>query len=807
VKVLSIISCFAAILLGANSTPSVRRLEEIDAKWAFSAPRKTEPPKVVGAQAPIDAFLLAKLRDKGLEFAPPADHRTLIRRLSFDLTGLPPSSDLFDLPYEKAVDRLLASPRYGERWARHWLDVVRYGETDGGEHNFERFNAWPYRDYVIRSLNEDLPYDQFVREQIAGDVLFPGNRDKLAATGFLVAGPWDQVSAVLNKDPTQRKMARMDELDDMVTTTGATFLGLTLGCARCHDHKYDPIPTRDYYRLTAAFSGAGFGERSVATAEEQAEYDKRVRPLRSQLSTIEAELSRIESPVSANLLAASYRAFDEARRADARRIPTNPLFNREAFPPITARNLRIVVLSHAGPYPQFDRLEVVGTGFVRSSWKSDESAQTDKPATFEIDLGAPSTVSEIIWTSDSKGSKDGFPSIYRFEALLDNRWVPIASNTDHVSTLEMPLPSLAEEDLARALSAEQRERRAQLLASRAALQKELGAIPNPAKIYAATTRKPERSCVLERGSVLKEKEEVSPGALTSVSQLPAELGGIQDDGQRRLALAKWITDPRNPLTARVIVNRIWFYHFGAGIVNTPSDFGKNGDRPSHPELLDWLAQSFVEHGWSMKWLHKQIVMTQSYRQSSRLNPRASTLDSGNRLLWRMPLRRMDAETLRDSLLWLSGSLDTKMGGPSFPLHQKGSAGSYIYHALENDGPEVWRRAVYRFVVRGGDKTLLDSFDCPDPSAATPQRQISNTPTQALALLNNAFVIRQAGLFAKRLEREEPNLEGRIAKAYALAVGRKARPEEVRRGAEFVRKYSLAAFCRALVNSNEFVYTP
>ena len=261
------------------------------------------------------------------------------------------------------------------------------------------------------------------------------------------------------------------------------------------------------------------------------------------------------------------------------------------------------------------------------------------------------------------------------------------------------------------------------------------------------------------------------------------------------------------MTARVIVNRVWYHHFGAGIVNTPSDFGKNGDRPSHPELLDWLAVSFMEHAWSLKWLQKQILLTEAYRQSSTLNPNAAKLDAGNRLIWRIPLRRMDAETLRDSLLWVSGSLDTKMGGPSFPLHQKGSAGSYIYHTLDNDGPEVWRRAIYRFVVRGGDKTLLESFDCPDPSAATPQRQMSNTPTQALALLNNAFVIRQAGLFAKRLEKEASNPGDRIRRAYLLAVGRQASSVEVRRGEEFARKVSLPAFCRALLNSNEFVYSP
>jgi hypothetical protein len=761
---------------------------------------------------PIDAFLLAKLHEKGLDFAPSADHRTLIRRLSFDLIGLPPDPALLDEPYNMAVERLLASPRYGERWGRHWLDVVRFGETDGGEHNYERLNAWPYRDYVIDALNRDLPYNQFIRDQIAGDALYPSDRNKIAATGFLVSGPWDQVSAVLNKDPLMRKTARMDELDDMVTTTCATFLGLTVNCARCHDHKFDPIPSRDYYRMAAAFSGAGFGERAVASAEERKRYDLQVGPLRSELDKVRNELAAIENPVTARLLLVKYRACDEGRRNEPRRIPINPLYNRETFRPVVARYWRMAVTAQAGSSARIDKLELRPAGTAIHAWKAATAASVDKPAVLSMDLGEPKNVSEIAWSSDlSDGERDGTPTLFRFEASTDGSvWQPVASNLDHVSSLELDLPTLPDEELNRTLSEDLRTKRAALAKRRDELQARISVIPTPARIYAVNSHAPEKVAVLDRGSVAKPGEEVTPGGLSAVRELSAQFTIPSDatDAHRRIALADWIADPRNPLTARVIVNRVWYYHFGAGIVNTPSDFGVNGDRPSHPELLDWLAAAFMEHGWSLKWLHRKIVTSQAYRQSSAFNPKAHAIDAGNRLLWRMGLRRMDAETLRDSVLSVAGSLDLTAGGPGFALHKKGARGSFIYHSLDNDGPEVWRRAVYRFVVRGGDRVLLDSFDCPDPSVATPQRTVSNTPVQALALMNNAFVVRQADLLARRLERETPgDTSAQIGRAYLLAFGRPARPAEVAEGARFLKDRSLGLYCRALLNANEFVYVP
>lgn len=814
--ILRIVAVALLALPCATAEPVASASPEPGHWWSLQPLTQPRVPQIGNLRSrianPIDAFLLAKLQEKGLAFAPPADHRTLLRRLSFDLTGLPPDPALLDEPYEQAVERLLASPRYGERWGRHWLDVARFGETDGGEHNYERFNAWPYRDYVIDAFNRDLPYNQFVRDQIAGDALYPNDRNKIAATGFLVAGPWDQVSAVLNKDPLMRKTARMDELDDMVTTTCATFLGLTVNCARCHDHKFDPIPTRDYYRMAAAFSGAGFGERAVASGEERKRYDSQVNPLRTELDRVRTELAAIENPVTVRLLGAKYREFDRQRWGEPRRIPVNPLYNRETFRPAEARYWRMLVSAQHGARARIDRVEVRPAGIVFPAWKAAEAATVDKPAALSMDLGEAKAVGEIVWSADLEdGETDGTPTVYRFECSADGKeWRTVASNLDHVSSLELDLPSLPDEELNRALSAEARERRSVLAKRRDDLQAKLTAIPTPARIYAVNTHAPEKVTVLERGSVAKPGEEVSPGGLSAVRELSPQFGIPPDatDAQQRIALADWIANPKNPLTARVIVNRVWYYHFGAGIVNTPSDFGANGDRPSHPALLDWLAASFMEHGWSLKWLHRQIVTSRAYQQSSAFNPKAHAVDAGNRLLWRMGLRRMDAETLRDSILSVAGSLDLKAGGPSFPLHKKGARGSYIYHALDNDGPAVWRRAVYRFVVRGGDRVLLDSFDCPDPSVAAPQRTVSNTPVQALALMNNAFVVRQADLFAKRLERESPgNRAAQIGRAYLLAFGRTPRPAEVAEGVKFLKGRSLGLYCRALLNANEFVYVP
>jgi cytochrome c553 len=780
--------------------------------WSLRSPVAITPPKGSN-ESEIDAFLRVKLTEKKLLPNPRADQRTLIRRLHFDLTGLAPKPEDYQRSYQETIDMLLASPHYAERWARHWLDVVRFGETDGGEHNYERFHAWPYRDYVIDAFKTDKPYTQFIREQIAGDILEPQNPKMIAATGFLVAGPWDQVSAELNKDKILAATARVDELDDMATTTFHTFQALTVNCARCHDHKFDPIPSKDFYRLTAVFGGVTFGTRRVAPQPEIDAYEGKAKPVRDRLSAINRELGNIEDPVRAAMLLERYQSFDEQRKDAPRRIPVNPIWNRNRFEPSRAKHFRLVITGHQGDRAKLESFQLEPAQLNVKGWTSPAKASVDAPMIVSFDNPEGKLVEKVFWWSDqSTGRNAGMPNVFRLEASEDlSTWVTLCSSLDHIRDLELDLPQVSEPELLQSLTAEARQRRQVLLEDRKRVEADLAAIPEPQRLYAAKPHSMDRAFLLDRGSVATPKEEVSPGALSAVKQLDPNLGLslASADKDRRLALANWIASERNPLSARVIVNRIWYSHFGNGIVNTPSDFGLNGDRPSHPELLDWLAVEFMRNGWSIKWLHRKILSSEAYQQSSALNEAAFASDADNRLLWRMPLKRMDAEMLRDTILQASGALRLEpMGGPSFLLQKKKDRGAFIYEALHNDGPEVWRRAIYRFVVRGGERIMMDSFDCPDPSVATPQRSISNTPVQALTLLNNEFVLQQATLLAQRLEAESgPNHEARIQRAYQLLFGRNASPNEVQLGISFLSKQPLALYTRALLNSNEFVYVP
>ena len=794
---------------GAPFPPSITLAKQAQPQWwAFRSPIKPAIPASSGKVNPIDAFIADKLKTYNLELSPRAAHATLIRRLHFDLTGLPPSPNALTATYGQTVDELLASPNYGERWARHWLDVVRYGETDGGEHNRERLYAWPYRDYVIGAFNSDKPYINFIREQIAGDVLHPGNPQMLAATGFLVAGPWDQVSAELNKDKLLTMAQRMDELDDMVTTTFHTFQALTVNCARCHDHKFDPIPTKDYYRLTAVFGGVGFGTQTIATAEERKAWDEKTKSIRAALSLVEKQLSDLDAPIRSRILLVKYRAADSARANNSQRITINPIWNRNEFPATTAQHFRFVVLNEKGKLPRVDSLRLLPNGPSIENWRGEKAASPDAP--IFLDLPA-ATSSSIEWSSDAaKGAADGGITTYRLEASDDGvTWRTLCSSLDHVGQNEMDLPVAEDPEIIAQLDAVQQAQRAGWLKQIQELKKQLAAIPEPAKLYSAIHKPMAKSFLLERGQVSRPTEELTPGALSAISQLSKDLALQTEasDAQRRIALANWIANPSNPLTARVIVNRVWYHHFGNGLVNTPSDFGVNGDRPSHPELLDWLATSFMENGWSLKWLHRQIVSSETYQQSSQANPKAFAIDAANRLLWHMPLKRMDAETLRDSLLAASNTLNWERGGPGYMLQKQGSRGSYIYKAVPENDPAQMRRAVYRFVVRGGERIMLDSFDCPDPAVATPQRSISNTPVQALTLLNNAFVIAQAEHLAKRLSGEAATRDGQVVRAYQLLFSRQPSANELTLARQFMATQPLEMYCRVLINSNEFIYVP
>lgn len=615
---------------------------------------------------PIDAFILRRLEDEGLEPAPQAGRIALIRRATFDLHGLPPTpeeidaflADTSDDAFAKVVERLLDSPRYGERWGRHWLDLASYADSHGFELDYPRPHAWRYRDYVIRAFNDDKPYDQFLREQIAGDVLAPDDPSAVIATGFLAAGPWDYsgfVTAI--QDTAASRMTRLRDLDNMLTTVMTTTVGLTVGCARCHDHKFDPISQEDYYSLQAVFAGVRRGDR-ISHGQATQEQARRMERIRLDIHKKRIGVAEIE-----------------ARDPD-----------------------------------------------------------------------------------------------------------------DRTEEMEQNLARLREEI--------------------AALEAEYAELPDVELTYAVIPETPAATHVLDRGDTESPLDEVAPAALSAVNELRPELTGAEaPDGQRRLALARWITDPANPLTARVMVNRLWQRHFGRSIVGTPGDFGFNGESPSHADLLDWLAIEFRRRNWSIKDMHRLIMLSSAYRQSSQHNEKASAVDAGNRLLWRMNRRRMDAEVVRDSILAVSGKLDLTMGGPADRPFRYQFRKSPVYDYFDaTDRPEKSRRSIYNFIVRSTPDPFMDVLDFPVPSSCTPVRNSTTTPLQSLSLLNDRFVIQQVDHFATRLADAHPDdVRAQVRTAYRLALGREPSPDEVDRADQFIAKRGLFQFCRVLFNTNEFLY--
>ncbi len=629
--------------------------------WSLKPLAKPPVPEVRGSwvRTPVDAFVLAKLREKGLKPSPEADRRTLIRRAYFDLTGLPPTfaeveafaADPAPDAYEKLIDRLLASPRYGERWARHWLDVVHYGETHGYDKDKPRPNAWPYRDYVIRAFNTDKPYSRFVREQIAGDVFYPGTADGVEALGFIAAGPWDFIGhAELPEEKIDGKVARHLDRDDMVSNTAGTFLSLTVHCAQCHDHKFDPIPQEDYYRLQAVFA-------ALDRADKPYDPDP-------ALATRRAALTRRAWGLTAVVGAA---ASEPARR------------ELVALPP--------------------PRLVYAGTVYSGSG------------------------------TFAGTGPTGGRPR-------------PIH--------------------------------------------------------------------VLPRGDVTRPGKEVGPGALSAVAALPAvfDLPPGHPEGARRAALANWLTDPRNPLVWRSIVNRVWLYHFGRGIVDTPNDFGRMGQLPTHSELLDWLAADFRDNGQSLKRLHKLLMTSSTYRQASASDPAAETADAANAYYWRMSRRKLEAEAVRDSILLAAGKLDLTMGGPSyqdFVIEKPEHSPHYEYQLHDADDPKTHRRSVYRFVVRSKPQPWMAALDCADPSQQVDKRNQTVTPQQALALLNDQLTAVMAKHFAERVQKLGTDTQTRVAAAVRIALGRSPTADELDTLAGYAEKHGMANACRVILNLNEFAF--
>lgn len=813
--------------------------------WAFKPiERPPVPGGVKKGSAAIDAFILATLTEKKLSPSPEADRRTLIRRLYFDLIGLPPTpeqvrafeKDKSANAYAQLVESLLASPRYGERWARHWLDVVRFAETSGFEVNTPRPNAWPYRDYVIRAFNEDKPYDQFILEQLAGDLI-----GEDAATGYLVAGPDDLVKS---PDPVLTANQRADELHDIVSTTSTAFLGLTVGCARCHNHKFDPIPQTDYFAMKAVFEGVHHGERKLRTSETEAR-ELELATRRKQLAEIDARLADFEplaqvSNIDTNALRAPVNAcknVERFARVSARFVRFTVNKTSDAEPCIDELEIytaeptpRNVALASAGTesrassvYPNSDihRLEHINDGKLGNSrsWISNERGK----GWVELKFTNEVTIDRIIWGRDREQKyADRLATDYRIEVATDtNRWQVIASSLDRqpykAKSKTDPVVSLA------GLNDEQAAEVKKLTAERKGHETRIAELSRSSLVYGGTfTESPGPTYRLHRGDPMQKREVISAGALgvVPVKFSPGESSAAlrsagtkpTEDQQRRLALARWIIAPENPLTARVMVNRLWQYHFGEGLVSTPSDFGANGARPTHPELLDWLASEFIKPSvpgmtpWSIKHLHRLIVNSTTYRQASAARTEGLSVDAGTRLLWRFPPRRLEAEPIRDMILSVSGKLDLRMGGVGFSFFEPNDNYVRVYTPKKEFGPETYRRMVYGTVVRQRPDGVFGVFDCPDAGQIAPKRTRSTTPLQALNLLNSGFMMQQANFFAHRLEKESgAEVEPQVRRAFALAFQREPERAEIDASAKLIREQGLPVFCRALLNANEFVY--
>ena len=956
--------------------------------------RPALPEPRAGWELPIDRFVLARLEAAGLEPSGEADRATLLRRLSLVLCGLPPASEdvaafLADEQpgaFAERVEQQLGSAHYGERWARHWLDVARFAETNGFEVNTPRPNAWPYRDWVIRAFNQDKGFDRFLTEQLAGDA---SGAD--AATGFLVGGAYD---AVLSPDVELTRQQRQDELADMVNTTSTAFLGLTVACARCHDHKFDPISQTDYYSMQALLSGVRHGERPLRPADDAErlgrieESQVRLASLRSELDTLssvdgaatglvalviddeEGERARALRPRSgyvanpegsgrgqrddrgdlqripnigggrhsswtgveaADVLAyrprvsgaqriwvswgaggsdrtqdAAYSldhdgdlatttdrtllaTVDQRTFADGTSAPegqeswsglldlgvhdlalssqlvlragsgastsadvvvleqahatalalalprlgdgVSAAGNRDELVPVRAAGLRFRVLGTSSAEPCIDELEVFsgdvniarGAEVTTSgdyagnprhrlehindgeygndrSWISDTAGS----GWIELEFAEPSVIEAVAWARDRTGVyADRLATDYVIEVReKGGEWRPVASSRNRLPAGLRARDVLAYRFLG--LEPELLERVASLIAEVQALEQHVAELERLPAVYAGRFEQPAPTRLLYRGDPMAEREVVRP-------DVPAVFGSLAVDPdapeqERRLALARWLCDPSNPLTARVLVNRVWLHHFGEGLVDTPSDFGRMGSPPSHPELLDWLAVELIESGWSIKHIQRLIVSSRTWRQSSRPDPAGLARDAQSRLLWRFPPRRMEAEYLRDAILAVAGTLDVTGGGPGFGVFEPNENYVRVYEPLEELGADTWRRMVYMTKVRMERDAVFDVFDTPDAGLVCPKRSRSTTALQALNLFNSRFVMEQAERLAARLEREAGTDRGRqVRRAFQLAFAREPRADESASSLELVEEHGLPALARVLFNTNEFAF--
>lgn len=846
-------------------------------------------PEALRPRNPLDAFLLTELRNRGLTSSPEADRRVLIRRLTFDLLGLPPTpeeirefvNDPDPSAYERLVDRLLASPHFGERWARHWLDLVHFGETHGYDKDKPRPNAWPYRDYVIRAINEDRHYSRFIQEQLAGDVLFPLTRDGVEGLGFIAAGPWDFIGhAEVPETKIDGRIARHLDRDDMVANSIQTFASTTVQCAQCHHHKFDPISTDEYYQLQAVFA-------AVDRTDVKYDTDPQVASRRSSLSRSSAQAKNRKETLLKSIEARARPQFDaldkeiQSAEASVKRQSAFGYHSQPAASPDTPKWVQVdlgatVEITRVVLHACEDDFNQIGRGFGFPS-RYDVQASEDPefkekvfpiaerasagesprkldpvvvipprpvPARYvritasklaprkddfifalaELEVFGAGTTNRALQAKVSALDSTDAPPRWARSNLTDGWWPGPEAEPTHPKNRLDALQSSRRSLLAQWTRPEEATELQQLEASLKQLAAELQSLPAQSLVYAGAIHtgsgafagtgpnggKPRPIHVLARGNILKPGPEVAPGALRAVPGLSAafDLAPDHREGDRRAALARWLSDSNNPLTWRSAVNRIWQHHFGRALVDTPNDFGRMGAKPTHPALLDWLACEFRDGGQSFKTLHRLIVTSRTYRQSSASHSANAALDSDNRFLWRMNRRKLDAESVRDSFLSVSGVLNPRMGGASFQdfvIEKPEHSPHYEYHLHDPGNPASHRRSIYRFLVRSQPQPFMAALDCADPSMQVARRNESQSALQALALLNNPLALTLAERFARRLEREDSGLSGQITRAHELALGRPPAPERLLELRQFAQSHGLPNTCRLLFNLNEFLF--
>ena len=786
--------------------------------WAFQPLLRPDlPGRIRQGSNAIDVFLTESLKEQGLRFSPQADPISLLRRVSIVLTGLPPTPATTtnflqawerdsSQAYVKLVDGLMASPHFGERWAQHWLDVIRWAETNGSEANLYRKNAWVYRDYVVRAFNEDKPYDLFVREQLAGDSLGSGE-----ATGFLVSGP-HVPAATVGREPAAIRQARADRMDEIMQTVGPSILGITIGCARCHNHKFDPVSLKDYYALTAVFQDIEFGGRQPEYSAEH--------PLKQQGDKLLVDIETVREKLRTT------GGWEENWGA----------YRELHFPAVKTKAVRVRFKT---TYVGLDELEFFGPDDLSQNLALRDygTELTGYPADGLENRNPIQRISDgeygtMAWRARVEKDADQYPYVqfnFKNSELVDR--LRISSNreyyydTDYLERMpglpryEFDVDYLQEDGtwkpwvgtwfVNKKLNEEHPGRKTLLNEIQQLIQTHGEQGPQPS--FVGRFVEPQVTHVLLRGSPESPRDEVNPAGL-ELFQGNLELTSQTPGADRRLAFANWITSQQNPLTARVMVNRIWHHVFGTGIVATTGDFGKAGAAPSHPKLLEWLAAEFIEpsanaDAWSMQNMIRMMVMSKAFRQASLPNSKGIERDANARLLWRYPPKRVEAEVIRDAILLASGKLDQSIGGRSYRIHNEKKTYAQ-WEVVDNHGPHTWRRMLYQERMRRVDDQIFTAFDFPDCGQVRAKRPVSTTPLQALNLLNSPFVLEQTRLIAARaLEETNGDQSDAIIRCFQLILGRPPDETELAVCVQLTREQDLAIVCRALINSNEFAFLP